>query len=230
MSKFNAIYASRKEIDSNFLRVKGTIGAIDGTHIAIWPPNKEREHLYINRKLYHSLNVLIVSDFNGKILFVNSGHGGRTHDARVWNGSILSVHLEQFQDGRINTWLLGDSGYSLLPYLLTPKLRQPEGSPSARYTNSHVVARSSIERTIGMLKGQWRCLRKERALHYSPEFSALIVNSCCVLYNMAKFYNVPQPEIYYDELDTEDRNIAMNGIRIENGNEVRERVIQQYFN
>ncbi|KYM95843.1 Putative nuclease HARBI1 [Cyphomyrmex costatus] len=143
-------------------RFPGTIGAVDGTHVAIWPPNKEREHLY-------------VSDFNGKILFVNSGHRGRTHDARVWNGSILSVHLEQqFQDGRINTWLLGDSGYPLLPYLLTPKLRQPVGSPSARYTNSHVIARSSIERTIGMLKGQWRCLRKERALHYSPEFSGKI--------------------------------------------------------
>ncbi|XP_071558632.1 putative nuclease HARBI1 [Temnothorax nylanderi] len=39
----------------------GVTGAIDGTHIAIWPPNKERKHLYINRKLYHSLNVLIAS-------------------------------------------------------------------------------------------------------------------------------------------------------------------------
>lgn len=38
----------------------GVLGAIDGTHIAIVPPNVEREQLYINRKLYHSLNVLIV--------------------------------------------------------------------------------------------------------------------------------------------------------------------------
>ncbi|XP_039311053.1 putative nuclease HARBI1 [Solenopsis invicta] len=29
----------------------GAIGAVDGTHVAIWPPEKEREHLYINRKL-----------------------------------------------------------------------------------------------------------------------------------------------------------------------------------
>jgi len=39
----------------------GVIGAVDGTHIAIVPPNIERQHLYINRKLYYSLNVLIVS-------------------------------------------------------------------------------------------------------------------------------------------------------------------------
>lgn len=38
----------------------GVIGAIDGTHIAIFPPKIEREHLFINRKLYHSLNVMIV--------------------------------------------------------------------------------------------------------------------------------------------------------------------------
>lgn len=54
---------------------------------------------------------------------------------------------------------------------MTPKLRQPEGSPSANYTNAQVKARSCVERAIGMLKGRWRCLRKERALHYSPEFS-----------------------------------------------------------
>lgn len=54
---------------------------------------------------------------------------------------------------------------------MTPKLGQPDGSLSARYTNAHVRARSSIERTIAVLKGRWRCLRKERGLHYSPEFS-----------------------------------------------------------
>lgn len=54
---------------------------------------------------------------------------------------------------------------------MTPKLDQPEESPSGCYTNAHVRARSSVERAIGVLKGRWRCLRKERGLHYSPEFS-----------------------------------------------------------
>lgn len=51
---------------------------------------------------------LKISDYNGKILAVNSGHGGRTHDARVWNGSIISAYLEeQYQNRRRNGWLLG---------------------------------------------------------------------------------------------------------------------------
>lgn len=63
----NIIYLKQYKIVSQYFRFwthcrfPSVIGAIDGTHIAIYPPNKEREHLYINRKLYHSLNVLIVS-------------------------------------------------------------------------------------------------------------------------------------------------------------------------
>lgn len=49
-----------------------------------------------------------ISDYYGKILAVNSGHGGRIHDARVWNASIISAHLEQqFNNGQRNSWLLG---------------------------------------------------------------------------------------------------------------------------
>lgn len=144
---------------------------------------------------------------------------------------------------------------------MTPKLRHLPGTPSSRYTDAHIRARSSVERAIGMLKGRWRCLRKERALHYSPEFagkiyiniyihiqyiyivlyiffniknvtiSALIVNACCVVQNIAKFYNVYQPEIYLDEIDREERNIRIEGEAAEiNGNEVREHIIRLYFN
>ncbi|KYN41415.1 hypothetical protein ALC56_04178, partial [Trachymyrmex septentrionalis] len=66
--------------------------------------------------------------------------------------------------------ILRDSIYPSLPYLMTPKWGQLEGSPSARYIDAHVKARSHIEQTIGVLKGRWRCLRKERRLHYLPEF------------------------------------------------------------
>lgn len=43
----------------------GTIGAIDGTHIAIVAPPKNDvlypEHAYINRKRFHSINTQLVS-------------------------------------------------------------------------------------------------------------------------------------------------------------------------
>lgn len=75
---------------------------------------------------------------------------------------------------------LGDSAYPLLPYLMTPKLNARPGSPSALYTDCLIKARCSVERTIGVLKGRWRCLRKDRALHYAPEFAGNIILLCLI--------------------------------------------------
>jgi len=50
--------------------------------------------------------------------------------------------------------ILGDSGYPLLPFLLTPLLHQPEGTPGARYTEHHIQARVVVERCFGVLKGR----------------------------------------------------------------------------
>jgi len=36
---------------------------------------------------------------------------------------------------------------------MTPKLNQPPRSPGALYTDAHARARCSVERTIGVLKG-----------------------------------------------------------------------------
>ncbi|XP_032685314.1 putative nuclease HARBI1 [Odontomachus brunneus] len=193
---------------------------------------KAYSRLYRNRLAV--LPVLPVCDYHCKILAVVASHGGRTHDARVWSSSRLCTHMfNEYEHGRRNVWLIGDSGYPLLAYLMTPKLNQPLGSPSALYTDNHIKARCSVERTIGILKGRWRCLRKERALHYSPEFAALIINATCVLHNIAKQFNVPNNEIYREE------NVDEEGIEVEihlpvnmraKGQAIREAIIQRFFN
>ncbi|XP_046736565.1 putative nuclease HARBI1 [Diprion similis] len=207
----------------------GVIGAIDGTHIAIFPPEVEREHLFINRKSYHSLNVLVVCDSTCEILAVNSSHGGRTHDSRVLRSSRIFTHLEQrYAGGERDFWLLGDSAYPLQPFLLTPKLNQEEGTPGARYTDHHARTRVAVERCFGIVKGRWRCLRKERALHYCPQFAALIVNACCVLHNMAMRRGIPYEEVHLDEMDLAPP-IPHNDVQEEQGVQTRNRVIQLFF-
>lgn len=207
----------------------GVIGAIDGTHIAIFPPKIEREYLFINKKLYHSLNVLVICDSNCEILAVNSAHGGRTHDARVFRSSKIFAHLERrHREVETDSWLLGDSAYPLLPFLMTPKLNQEEGTPGARYTDHHVRTRVAIERCFGIIKGRWRCLRKERSLHYRPEFATLIVNACCILHNMAIKWRIPDNEIYLDELDLVSP-MPYENIEEECGEQIRNRIIQWYF-
>lgn len=49
----------------NKFEIPRVIGVIDGTHVAIVPPNTADdvypEHVYVNRKGYHSINTQLVS-------------------------------------------------------------------------------------------------------------------------------------------------------------------------
>ena len=41
--------------------IPGIIGCVDGTHIKIIKPIEEIQHLYYNRKGYHSINAMVVA-------------------------------------------------------------------------------------------------------------------------------------------------------------------------
>lgn len=45
----------------------GVIGCVDGTHVKIIKPRFDVQHLYYNRKGYHSLNVMVVC-INGSFI------------------------------------------------------------------------------------------------------------------------------------------------------------------
>ena len=109
-----------QEIMQNFhtyANFPNVVGAVDGTHIRIKAPSTD-EHLYVNRKNYHSINVQGVCDSNMKFLNIVAKWPGATHDAFIWANSGLSDTFETriIRQG----WLLGDSGYPLRPWLLTP--------------------------------------------------------------------------------------------------------------
>lgn len=99
---------------------------------------------------------------------------------------------------------LGDAGYPLEPWLLTP-YRNPEPiSLQSRFNQKHSKGRNVIERTIGILKNRFRCLLGVRGLHYGPEKAAKIMNICCALHNICIYYNVSNQE--YDDEDIQFDN------------------------
>jgi hypothetical protein len=74
---------------------------------------------------------------------------GATHDAHIWNNCKLA---KAFEDGTIKgAWLLGDSGYALKPWLLTPIL-SPTTRAERKYNKAHKSTRCIIERTYGIWK------------------------------------------------------------------------------
>lgn len=94
--------------------------------------------------------------------------------------------------------ILGDSGYPLEPWLLTPIENADINTPEGQYTQAHIKARNCIERCFGVLKQRFRCLLKHRILHYDPVRAAKIIYSCVVLHNISCRDRVPQP---VDEID-----------------------------
>ncbi|CAL1289584.1 unnamed protein product [Larinioides sclopetarius] len=64
-----------------------------------------------------------------------------------------------------------------------------EYSPSAKYNDTHIRARNTIERCNGLLKSRFRCCQKSHQLHYCPEKSGVIINACAVLHNICIHYN-----------------------------------------
>lgn len=175
----------------------GVIGCIDCTHVAIIASNEE-EHIYVNRKKYHSINTQLVCDENLKIGNVNSRYPGSSHETFIWRNFNLSTIMEQiYRTLQEPFFLLDDSGYPLRPWLQTV-ITNPEPGPEERMNNRLKTVRSIIERCNGLLKIRFRCSLRHRVLHYHPQTAAKIIVACSILHNMCIDANKPEPE---DDID-----------------------------
>ncbi|XP_055910815.1 putative nuclease HARBI1 [Eupeodes corollae] len=125
----------------------GVIGCIDGTHVNIISPAVNK-HLFYNRMGSCSLNVLLVCDNALRIRFIDATHPGACHDSFIWNVSDLRSKMESdyLRDIK-NVWLLGDAGYPLEPWLLTPYRTPESGTPQAKFNEVQSRCRNIIERT-----------------------------------------------------------------------------------
>ncbi|GMN62636.1 hypothetical protein TIFTF001_031729 [Ficus carica] len=65
----------------------GCIGAIDGTHVPC-VPRRENADGWINRKGFHSQNILAACSFDMKFTYMLAGYEGSCHDARMLDEAI----------------------------------------------------------------------------------------------------------------------------------------------
>lgn len=169
------------------------------------------------------------------ILNVNARYPGSTHDSFVWKSSIASAHMEDEHeiDPDTNQYLLGDSGYPLQPWLMTP-VPNPRTDAEQNYNLIHSQTRNKVERCIGVLKTRFRCLIHENKLRYNHKKSANIIYSCVILHNFLNMRN------FTDDVDlniTDTGNHPHNNTQqntntqiLQQGKVVRNRLIQTLFN
>ncbi|KAL2103415.1 hypothetical protein ACEWY4_000283 [Coilia grayii] len=109
------------------------------------------------------VSIQIICDAQMAILNMVARWPGGTHDSFIFQNSMVGTRL---QGGALRGkgHLMGDKGYPLTEYLITP-LAQPQTEQERRFNRSHIRTRAIVERCIGVLKGRWLCLGAAGGVH-----------------------------------------------------------------
>ncbi len=183
------------------------VGAIDGCHIRLKPPATTAQ-CYLNRKLFHSIQLQAITDHLGKCIDIFVGYPGSVHDARVLRNSPVYTGGLYPPAGK---FILGDGGYPCLsaPICLITLYREPVQNPlQARFNSKHSRARNIVERAFGMMKTCWRAVFF-KAMEVSPSFVPEVIACCAVLHNIAlQNGDIIEPEVgkNNDDAPPEARN------------------------
>lgn len=216
------------------------VGAIDGSHIPIIAPQDYHTD-YFNRKGWHSIILQGVVDGNGKFWNVFTGLPGSLHDARVlrlstlWElanrGNLFPPHYRNIGAVRAGYYILGDSAYPLLDWLLKPfhdtgRLTAQHHSFNHKFSRARVV----VENAFGRLKGRWRCPLKRNDC--DTQLVKSMVLTCCALHNLCEDHG----ETYETSWDVPEaaataaqEPAVAHGVE-EGGNHVRDALMQYLGN
>ena len=176
--------------------VDGTLVRFDGVPRMI--PAGHTKQQYWCRKNWYGINVLVVGNETGKILYINADYQGSTHDARIWNRSRAKEALEA-QD---EFMMAGDSGFPISKHCITPYRvnEQQEDRTKRLFNQRHAGLRTEMTEDIF---GQWKkrfpilnCLRS----NYQKARRTIYVTA--ILHNLAKMWG---DEPFEDDIiDVED--------------------------
>ncbi|XP_050557727.1 putative nuclease HARBI1 isoform X1 [Spodoptera frugiperda] len=218
--------AEIKEVVAKFYSIAkfpSVVGAIDCTHIRIISPGGENAELYRNRKDVFSINVQVVADADLKIRNIVARWPGSVHDSTIFNNSRVKHLMNSGQLGRC--CLLGDRGYGLKQYLLTP-LADPRTAAEKLYNESQIRTRNVVERTFGVWKRRFPCIGSQ--LRVKLENVQPIIVSTAILHNICIMNreDLPTCESVPDSIESES-NIILPFSEIDQ--QYRGELITTYF-
>ncbi len=162
------------------------------THVRIDKPGEFGDD-FVNRKNFPSFNVQATCNENYMFTSVDIGWPGSVHDSRIFKSSDLQRTLST--NGN-SGFLLGDSGYGITPYMLTP-YADPSTPEQRHYNKCHTANRVVIENSFGHLKRRFPILRY--GVRLKLENIPKCIMSCFILHNISKYLNDP-----YNDLDDDD--------------------------
>jgi hypothetical protein len=113
---------------------------------------------------------------------------GSSHDQTIFNNSAIQARLQRGEFG--DSLILGDSGYTVQPYLVTP-LRNPQLPEEHLYNEAQIRTRGTVERQYGLWKRRFPVLSLGMRLALDNVQNVIV--ACAVLHNLAIDMNEREP-------------------------------------
>lgn len=156
-----------------------------------------------------SVMVQALVDSEGRFLDVSAGWPSTMkpetilHQTKLYLGveesrELLNGPMYDLTDGNsVPQYILGESCFPLLPWLLTPYIRANEedsfGSSEREFNSVHGRAMGLVGTAFGRLGARWQLLSKQWK-EECIEFMPFVIVTGCLLHNFLIKYNEPMPD------------------------------------
>ncbi|KAJ9160064.1 hypothetical protein P3X46_025500 [Hevea brasiliensis] len=195
--RWPATEAEIEEIKSKFEKMHGLpncCGVIDTTHIVMTLPTVDHSNdVWIDREKNHSMVLQAIVDPDMRFRDVIVGYPGSLSDALVLQNSsffklseegkrLNGKKIELMEGTELGEYIIGDAGFPLLPWLLTP-FQDALPDHQAEFNKQHAATRAVAEIALARLKEMWRIIH---GVMWLPDKNRLprIVFVCCLLHNI----------------------------------------------
>jgi hypothetical protein len=158
------------------------------------PNPRTRSCSFTSQEKNYSMVLQAVVDLDTKFTVIVTGWPGSMKESSILHnsglfklcekGERLSGSKLKVSDGsEIEKYLIGDSGYPLLPWLLTPYQEKDLTESSAKFNIRHSSVRTVALRTLAKFKDTWKFLQGEM---WRPDKHKLprIIHVCYLLHNI----------------------------------------------
>ncbi|KAI4334494.1 hypothetical protein L6164_019178 [Bauhinia variegata] len=186
-------------IKYKFEKIRGfpnCCGVIDATHITMCLSASEPStNVWLDHEKNHSMILQAIVDPDMRFRDIVTGWPGKMKEWSVFESSNFHKLCDKGdrlngkklqlppQGSEIREYIIGDSGYPLLPYLVVPYEGEQLSEPKADFNKRHFATQMVAQRALARLKEMWRIIK---GVMWRPDKHRLprIILVCCLLHNI----------------------------------------------
>lgn len=171
-------------------------GAIATTHIMMCQPSADpSSKVWVDHQKNHSMVLQAIVDPDTRFRDIVAGWPGSMNDFLVLQSSdfaklcekgfrLTGKKLELSDGSEVGEYIIGDAGFPLLPWLVTPYQGKDLSESETEFNKQHSATGMVAQRALARLKDTWKIIQGEM---WRPDKHRLprIIFVCCLLHNIA---------------------------------------------